>query len=270
MIKFSVLLSVYIRERPEFLEKSLQSIWDDQTLKPNEIVLIKDGVLTKELDKTINEFSKNKPVKVISLHKNMGLGLALREGLKHCSFEYVARMDADDVAYPKRFEKQIYFLIENPKVDIVGSYITEFIDSIDNIKSIRKVPIGHKEIVKNLKLRCPLNHPTVIFRKTSVIKSGNYKSFFLKEDIYLWLRLYSNNYQFSNLPESLLYFRISTETFKRRGGYKYAKSEFQIFLYRYKIGLINFFQLIWYLMLTIPVRVAPSFLREIVYKNILR
>jgi|SaaInlStandDraft_1057018.scaffolds.fasta_scaffold02331_7 glycosyltransferase involved in cell wall biosynthesis len=266
MKNFSVLISVYIKEKPEFLKKSLQSIWDDQILKPNEIVLIKDGILTKELDDTINDFSKNKPVKVITLKQNIGLGLALQEGVKNCSYEYIARMDSDDIAYPERFKKQMSFLVNNPHIDILGSYIGEFIDSIDNINSVRKVPLEHSEIIKNLRGRCPLNHPTVIIRKSALMKAGNYKPFFLKEDIYLWLRLYSYDFQFANLPECLLYFRLSKDTFKRRGGYKYAQSEFKIFLYRYKIGLINVFQLIFYLTLTLPVRLVPSFLRVFIYK----
>ena len=109
-MKFSVLISVYNKERPDFLEKSLKSIWDEQTLKPNEIVLVKDGVLTKELDEIINKFSIDSPLKIIPLSKNMGLGFALNEGLKYCSYEYVARMDSDDIAKPKRFEKQLMIL----------------------------------------------------------------------------------------------------------------------------------------------------------------
>ena len=270
MKKFSVLMSIYIKDKPEYLEKALCSIWDNQILKPNEIILVKDGLLTKELDCLIQKFSKKKPVKVITLKKNLGLGLALQNGVEHCSYEYIARMDSDDIAYPERFKKQISFLTNNTHIDILGSYISEFNGSIHNIKSVRKVPKNHSEIIKNLRARCPLNHPTVVLRKSALIKAGNYKPFYLKEDIFLWLRLYACNFKFENLTECLLYFRTSTDTYKRRGGYKYAQSELKIFLYRYRIGLINPFQLIFYLSLTLPVRLAPSFLRIFVYKFFLR
>ena len=270
MTKFSVLISVYIKETPLFLKEALKSIWDDQTLKPNEIVIVKDGKLNEELEQVLDEFSNKAPTTFVSLDKNLGLGLALREGIKHCSFDYVARMDSDDIAYPYRFEKQINYLEKKPEISILGSYIDEFINYIDNVKSVRKVPEKHQDIIKMLKGRCPLSHPSVIFKKEAVINSGNYQPFLLKEDIYLWLRMYSNNYIFANIPESLLYFRITKDTYKRRGGYKYAKSEFRILFYRYSIGLINFFELIKFILLTIPVRLVPSFMRNFIYTKLLR
>jgi len=269
-MKFSVLISVYKKENPKFLKEALKSIWDDQILKPNQIIIVKDGPLTQELNEVLELFSVSSPTKFVELEFNVGLGLALQEGVKHCSFEYIARMDTDDIAYPERFNKQMSFLFKNPNVSVLGTFIDEFINTIDNVKSVRRVPEKHQDIIKKLKGRCPLSHPTVVFKKEAVINSGNYKPFFLKEDIFLWLRLYSNNYIFANIPESLLYFRISDDTYKRRGGYKYAKSEFKILFYRYKIGLINFFELLKFILLTIPVRLAPSFIRVFIYTKLLR
>ena len=270
VMEFSVLLSVYGKEKPEFLEVALQSIWDDQLLKPNEIVIVKDGALTIGLENVLEKFSRKAPTKFVVLSANVGLGLALREGVKQCSFEWIARMDTDDVAHPARFLKQITFLRKNPNIAILSSWIDEFIGTKENIVSTRKVPSDHQSCIKMLKYGCPLNHPSVVFKKKAVINAGNYKSFFLKEDAYLWLRLYAKNYKFANVNESLLYFRVSEEMYKRRGGYKYAKSEVKILFYRYKIGLISFLEFMLYVGLTVPVRLAPSKIRLFIYTKILR
>ena len=269
-IKFSVLIPVYFKENPDYFRLALQSIWHDQTLKPNEVVIVADGPLTKELDHVIKEFSKIATVKVVALKNNVGIGKALNEGVTKCSYDYIARMDSDDIAFPIRFEKQISYLEEHPEIGILSSWIDEFIDDADNVVSTRKIPENHIEIIKNLKGRCPINHPTVVFKKSAVISSGNYLTYFLKEDIYLWLRLYANKIIFANINESLLAFRITKDTYKRRGGFKYAKSEFNIFKFRYKIGLINRFQLVYYLAITIPIRLAPALIRSFIYSKLLR
>jgi len=269
-MKFSVLMPVYNKENPDYFRVALDSIWHDQTLKPDEIVIVKDGPLTDALDLVLNEFSKIAPVKIVALKQNVGIGKALSGGVLQCSYEYIARMDSDDVAFPDRFEKQMSYLKEHPEVGILSSWIDEFIDDVSNVVSTRKVPGKHDEIVGNLKSRCPINHPTVVFKKEAVIRSGNYKPYFLKEDIYLWLRLFSNNVIFANVNESLLFFRISTDTYKRRGGRKYAQSELNILRYRYKIDLINAFEFLFYTVIIIPIRLAPSSVRAFIYTKLLR
>ena len=269
-MKFSVLMPVYNMENSLFFREALHSIWQDQTLKPDEIVIVKDGPLTKELDFVLKEFSKIAPVKIIALKNNVGIGKALNEGVAQCSYDYIARMDSDDIAFPYRFEKQITYLKQHPEIGVLSSWIDEFIDTKDNVISTRKVPEKHVEIIKKLKGRCPINHPTVVFKKEAVIASGNYQPFFLKEDAYLWLRLYNNNVVFANINESLLFFRITKEMYRRRGGLKYAVSEYKILRYRHSIGFINFFELIYFLTLTIPIRLAPAFIRAFIYSKLLR
>lgn len=269
-MKFSVLMPVYKKENPFFLTQALQSIWDNQTLKPNEIVIIKDGPLTNELEIVLSNYAKIAPTKIIALKENVGIGKALNIGVNECSFNYIARMDSDDIAFPDRFKKQINFLEKNPNLGILSAFIDEFIGTKDNIISTRKVPINHQEIIKNLKGRCPLNHPAVVFKKEAVLAAGNYKPFFLKEDAYLWLRLYEKKTVFANINESLLYFRITKDTYRRRGGFKYAISEYKILKYRYTIGFINIFELSYYLLLTIPIRLAPPLVRAFIYNRFLR
>lgn len=269
-MKFSVLMPVYGKENPFFLTQALQSIWDNQTLKPNEIVIIKDGPLTNELEIILSNFAKIAPTKIKALKENVGIGKALNIGVNECSFDYIARMDSDDIAFPDRFYKQINFLEQHPKIGIVSSFIDEFINTKDNIISTRKVPLSHEQIIENLKGRCPLNHPAVVFKKEAVLAAGNYQPFFLKEDIYLWLRLFENKTIFANINESLLYFRITKETYKRRGGLQYAISEFKILKYRFDIGLINIFQLFYFIFLSVPIRLAPAFIRSFIYSRFLR
>ena len=185
MLKFSVLLSLYIKENAEYFKSSLESIFC-QTLLPNEVILVKDGPITEELEKIIADFKKRyKILKVIPLEKNIGLGLALNEGLKHCSYDIVARMDTDDIAKKDRFDKQIDIFRNNPEIDLVSAWIDEFTDDISNINSTRKLPENHKDILSFGKSRNPVNHPVVMFRKNKVMEAGSYKDFYLLEDYYL-------------------------------------------------------------------------------------
>lgn len=179
-------MSLYYKERPDYLRQSLDSVFN-QTLPPDEVVMVEDGPLTDELYHVLDEYETKYPqFKRIPLAVNGGLGKALNEGLKHCSNELVARMDTDDICFPERFEKQIQFMTINPKTDISSGWIAEFQDDISNIKSIKKVPQSHEEVARYIKSRNPLNHPCVIFRKKAVERANGYQHFPLFEDWYLW------------------------------------------------------------------------------------
>lgn len=229
-LRFSVLISVYYKEVPEYLNLALKSITDDQILKPNQIVLVKDGPLTKELDKVIKKYIKkyNKLFKIISLEKNYGLGKALNIGLENCDYELVARMDGDDISKPERFQEQIEVFKNNNELDMIGSWIDEFEVKNQNIKirSIRSVPEKNQDIHKKLRSVCIFNHPTVMYKKSKIIEAGSYSQEFILEDYYLWIRLALNNCKFYNIQKSLLFFRITLDTSKRRGGIKLLKNDF--------------------------------------------
>jgi len=240
---FSVLLSVYAKERPDYLYLSLRSVWDEQKVKPNEITLVKDGPLTIELEKVIVEFSKTCNVlNIIVLKDIMGLSYALNIGLMHCRFEYVARMDTDDICSNDRFEKQLLFFKNNPEVDIVGSFAKR-IDEIGNITKTLKVPISNREIQK-LIWTCPLIHSSVMFKKNKILDIGNYNpdSGHRQDDYELWFRCAAGGLKFANIPEYLLLYRFSNETLKRNNlktgwnqfkvGYKWCK--------KLKLGLIAY------------------------------
>lgn len=267
---FSVLLSVYRKEQPAYLRQSLDSIFT-QTLLPDEVVLVKDGPLTDTLDEVVEEYCrKYSVIKVVPLSENQGLGRALNEGLKHCSYDLVARMDTDDVAKPERFEKQIAVFCAHPEVDVVGAWIDEFEGNIGNVISVRKLPEIHEEIVRFARKRNPINHPVVMFRKSSVEAVGGYQHFPLFEDYYLWVRMLIDGAQFYNIPESLLYFRFSSDMFKRRGGRKYAKDEYRFQYMLWKQGFIRFTCFIQNVCLRFIVRIIPNKLRRFLYKKALR
>ena len=267
---FSVLLSIYYKERPDFLRQSLDSLFS-QTLLPTEVVLVKDGPLTKTLDIIIEEYSKRYlQLKIVSLSVNQGLGKALNEGLKYCSYDLVARMDTDDIAKPNRFEKQLKVFNNHPDIDIVSSWIDEFEGDTNHILSIRKLPEYHKEIYKFAKKRNPINHPAVMFRKSSVLAAGGYKHFPLFEDYYLWVRMLMNGAKFYNIQESLLYFRSSSDMFKRRGGINYALMELKFEQELLRIKFIDKSIFIKNILIRFISRLIPNKLRTIIYIFLLR
>ena len=272
--RFSVLISVYYKEIPRYLDRALQSITDDQILKPNEIVLIKDGPLTKELDEVIGKFKKKYPnlFKIVTLEKNYGLGKALNIGLENCTCELVARMDGDDISKPERFKKQIEIFQKNPKLDIVGSWIDEFIERDEEIivRSIRKVPETSEEIYQKLKSICAFNHPTVMYRKSKIIEVGSYLQEFVLEDYYLWIRLAMSGANMYNLQESLLKFRITEGTSKRRGGLKLLKSDIKFQNKIFKMGFLNKIEVVKNIVIYGVYRILPNEIREYVQRKMIR
>jgi len=267
---FSVLMSLYYKERSEYLRQSLDSVFN-QSVSPGEVVLVEDGPLTPELNALVEEFAAvHNGLNVVLLSKNGGLGNALNEGLKHCSYELVARMDTDDIAAIDRFEKQVSFMSNNPDIDICGSWLQEFEGDISNKKAIKKVPVTHEEISEYIKSRNPLNHPSVMFRKKAVIDAGGYKPFPLFEDYYLWARMMVNGCKFANIPECLVNFRVSTDMYKRRGGFKYAKDSAKFQWTLHKLGIISAASAIKASILRGIIYLLPNHLRALIYSKLLR
>ena len=267
---FSVLMAVYKKEQPLFFKEALRSVFE-QSLIPNEVVLVKDGPLTEELEQIIVDFSsKNEQLKVITLEKNQGLGEALRIGLNACSFDLVARMDSDDICKPYRFEKQIAFLKEHKEITIVGSWIEEFSDCKEEIEAIRELPQEAKKLKIFMKWRNPFNHMTVMFRKKDILAVGGYQPFYLLEDYYLWNRLANANYYFANIGESLLWARGGYTMLERRGGWKYVVSESKLLKFMYRSGRINIVEFGANLMMKSIIRLIGKHLRHTIYTFFLR
>lgn len=228
---FSVLMSVYCKESSIFLDESFESIWINQSLKPTEIVLVIDGPIGSDLNECIYKWKKiiDSKLKVIPLMENVGLGNALNEGLKYCSYEWVFRMDTDDICTPDRFAKQINFIQANPDIVLFGGQIIEFSFDILDAEKVKAVPKSHKEIKNFCKLRSPFNHVSVAFKKSIVEKVGGYQHHYLMEDYNLWLRIIGNGYKVANLPDILLYVRVGNGMYAKRKGFEYIKSEKKLF-----------------------------------------
>lgn len=268
---FSVLISIYKNEKVEYFNEAILSVMN-QTIIPNEIVIVKDGPLYKELDEEIDKWKNryNRIFKIISLKKNVGLGEALRIGMEHCSFNIIARMDSDDISEKCRFEKQLYIL-DKYNFDLVGSYIDEFKSDINEEKLIKYVPKSNEEIYEYAKKRCPLNHPTVMFKKEAINDVGGYKSWHFNEDYYLWIRMIVNGKRMCNIPEVLVHMRVSDSTYERRGGIKYFKSEVRLQKKLKELGYINSFQMLRNIIIRMIVQILiPNKLRKFIYKKIFR
>ena len=270
--KFSVLMSVYKNDKPKDLRDAVESIYTSQHIKPNEIILIVDGPIPDCLRVQVVQLEQEiECLKVRWLKENQGLGNALRIGVELCSNEIIARMDSDDLSLPDRFKSQMAFLQENPQVDIVGGQIEEFINMPNNIVAERKVPIQHFDLVVYMRKRCPFNHMTVMFRKSTVMKAGNYMPWHFNEDYYLWIRLFMNGATFANLPSTMVKVRVGTEMYARRGGAKYFKSEKALQEYMYRQGVIKLPQYIFNVIVRFVIQVAmPNSVRKFVFQKIFR
>jgi len=265
---FSVVMSVYCKENPDFLQKSLNSIIN-QTLEPDEIVLVKDGQLTKELDEVIIGFKNKYPnvFTVVALSQNKGLANALNQGMKVVRNPIVARMDSDDICFENRFEVQINHLINN-NLDIAGGQIIEFSKSIEDIVSIRNVPCSHQEIVKFLKFRSPFSHPTIVFRKEVFETLNGYDVNIFPEDYDFFVRAYLAGFRFGNVQEDVMYFRLGenlSEAIKRRWGMKYASNEFRLYNKFLKLGFFNYIDYLKVIFFKIPLRIMPFKLYSYIY-----
>ncbi len=267
---FSVLMSVYAGTCAADLHVCLLSI-KEQTLSPDEIILIKDGPVDSALDKCIAAFTKFLPIRTHAYPVNRGLGIALRDGLLICKNELVARVDSDDRCLPDRFSQQISFMINNPEISAVGGFMRELYESRGQIISaVRQVPVDPKTIISSAKKRNPINHPTVMFRKKVVIDCGNYQNCPYFEDYFLWARLLESGCNLANLPVVLVETEIDSAYFERRGGINYIFDEVRLARKLYSIGFFSLIGIVWFLLIRLPVRLTPYTLRSSLYRYLLR
>lgn len=238
-MSFTILMSLYFKEDPKFLNECFDSIWMKQTVKPAEIVLVIDGPIGTELQECVDSWKGRigSNLKIIALPKNVGLGMALNEGLKHCSNNWVFRMDTDDICTPDRFSKQVAFIKENPDVVLFGGQILEFDKDPQKANVLKSVPILHEDIVKFAQKRSPFNHMTVAYKKSVIDKVGGYQHHLYMEDYNLWLRVIGAGYKVGNHPNVLLYARVGNGMHARRKGLEYIKSEKQLLDLKKKLKL---------------------------------
>ena len=262
---FSVLLSLYHKEKPQFLRECLESL-KNQTLSATEIIMVFDGAISSELEEVVRQFITILPIKIIRLPQNVGLGKALNEGLKYCSYNWVFRMDTDDICLPERFAKQLAFISEFPKVVLFSAHIAEFIEDKALISTYRKVPIGNKNIKKYALSRSPFNHMVVAFRKDIIEEVGGYQHHLFLEDYNLWLRVIAKDYEVGNIDEVLLLARTGDGMLSRRRGRQYIKGEWKLFKLKKKLKLQGIFLgFLTFLLRVIP-RMLPTMALKMIYK----
>lgn len=271
MEKYSVLMSVYFRENPLVMEETLKSIFK-QTVLCDELVLVEDGPLTDGLNELIDKYQKKYPdiIKVVKLEKNMGLGPALKEGILNCSNELIARFDSDDISVSDRCEKQLIEFSKDKDLGMVGSNHIEFIDNIDNIVAYKNLPSSDSDIKKYAKRRNPFSHSAIMYKKSIVLKAGNYREYYYLEDYDLWVRMINVGCKCLNINECLSYVRVSKDLYKRRGGMKYLKSVLKFKKELYKSGFYSFKDYAISSISHTIVCLMPGTLRQFVYKKLLR
>lgn len=268
-MRLSVLMAVYAGDTPLHLEQALESLLR-QTVSADEVVLVEDGPIGDALRQVVERYREKLPLVLVKLRTNQGLGQALRAGLLQCKGELVARMDADDICTPMRLEKQLKFLAEHNDVDVVGGAIAEFLDDSAIIYAVRRPPQGGKELAAFARLRNPLNHMTVMYRKEKVLRAGSYQAPPPFEDYHLWVRMLMDGCNLCNLDDVLVLVRCGNGMQSRRGGIRYALREVAFVRTMRRMQFISPIQCAIYLLLHIPLRAVPGILRGTVYRMILR
>lgn len=264
--KYSVLMSLYKKENPEYLRIAIDSMLN-QTVAPDEIVLVEDGPLTDDLYAVLDEYPMLHRVKN---EINLGLGLALNVGLKECRNELVARMDTDDCSKPERCEKQLQRFLEKPYLAVVGSHIDEFIGDISNVVSQRIVPTTSEEIYKFAKKRSAFNHPAVMYSKTAVLENNGYADLKRNQDVDLFGRMLFNGNKAENIDEALLWFRSSDKLAKRRKSWQNTWSYIATIRKFWKMGYSSFADYAIVGIAQTGMYLMPIKLQNYIYKNFLR
>lgn len=269
--KYSVLMSVYHKENPDFLKLSIESMLS-QTIQPDQIVIVKDGPLNIDLNNIIDTYFTKNPnlFTIVNLEKNLGLGPALNEGLKKCRNELVARMDTDDISLENRCEVQLEEFKKNNNLSIVGAMINEFYDDPTNIVSSRAVPTNHEDILKFSRRRSPFNHPTVMYRKSSVLGCGGYHDVKRKEDIELFGRMLNEGCISMNIDNALLLFRSNEDNLKRRKSWDNCKSYIAVIYDFWKKDYSGTNDLIFVIIAQLVMFLSPVWLLKIISDSLLR
>lgn len=264
----SAVVPVYKEDEPSHFAESLDSITKKQTRSPSEVVIVADGPLTPEL----NEFLDDRnDVTTIRLEQNRGAGAARAAGVKNATNNLIAFQDSDDLSVSERFERQIRYFRDHPKIDALGGYIAEFEVNPDQPHAVRKVPTRSSKITRWGKVRSPLNQTTVMAKRDSMLAAGNYRPDDRMEDYSLWARMLANGMKLANLPDVLAKVRAGeSEMSARRGGVQYAREEIRLQREFYRIGFVSAPLAFLNVAIRVPVRLMPSNVRSFSYQRFLR
>jgi glycosyltransferase involved in cell wall biosynthesis len=262
---FSLLVPVYDGDRPDYLRRALRSAVDDQTVRPAQVIIVRDGPVRDELAQCLNEIQAACPVPVtfVPLPRNSGLGPALDRGLAASRFDVVARMDADDVAMPHRFEVELPLIAG---ADIVGAGLLEFVSDTGDIVGRRVPPTDPGQIQRYARMHDPFNHPTVVYRRSAVQAAGGYGDLPLMEDYALFARMLMAGARAVNVPEPLVYYRVGASAFKRRGGTGLLRSELRLQREFRRLGFTSTAEFVRNVLVRGGYRLIPWRLRRVVYR----
>ena len=272
---FSVAMSVYGRDHADWFDTALDSIVH-QSVHPSEIILVVDGPVPQDIHAVVERYrtlctQQGIDLVVIPLSENQGFGNALRTAVEHCHNELIARMDSDDISLPNRFERQLTFFAQRPDISIVGGNISEFVDDTTNVIGQRRCPQDDTDIKQYMRRRCAMNHVTVMFRKSEVLRAGNYQDWFYNEDYYLWIRMMQAGCSFANLNETLVNVRMNPDSYARRGGIRYYRSERDLQRYMHHVGIIGFGTMASNIALRFIIqRLMPNWMRALVFRKVFR
>ena len=273
MREYSVLMSVYDKESPDWLRQSMESMFG-QTVPPADFVLVCDGPLTEEVDAVISsmKYVHRDILRIVRLPANHGLGYALMAGLSYCRCELVARMDSDDISRPDRCQRQLRIFEKYPDTDIVSGTIEEFREfrgEDTEITGLRTLPEKPGEILRYARLRCPFNHPCVMYRKKAVLAAGSYTDEDYPEDYYLWVRMLMQGSRGRNIRQPLLWMRAGEEMYQRRAGKDYLRKHLHLFRYMYETGFLTLPQYLYVSAVRSASAYLPNSLRQKVYSGFL-
>lgn len=267
MIKpITVLMSIYKNSNPEEFQDAFLSITTKQIYKPAQFVLVIDGPISDTLKQSIEKVKNSFRgiLTIINLEKNQGLAEALNIGLKNCFYDLVARMDADDISVPERLKLQFDFMNSNHQITALGGQVSGWTQDFNKCLFHKKVPTDYESLYLYAKKRCPINHPTVMYRKSTIIKVGAYPSVF-PEDYLLWVTLLKNNYQICNLPQILVKMRVEN-SIKNRRGMTVVPGEIRTFKTMLELGFISRTEFITALLCRLPFRLLPYPIKLFLYK----
>lgn len=268
MWDYSVLMTVYKKDSPEYFLQSVSSMLN-QTVKTNDYVLVCDGPITDKLElaiKTAFEGHEN-ILNLVRLPQNVGLGQALYEGLPLCKNEWVARMDDDDIAHLDRCEIELRFIEEHPGLSIVGSFVNEFEDDPNNPIRLKEGPTDEAAILKFSKRRNPFNHSTLMIKKDDILKAGNYSTMRTNQDVDTWVRVLNKGYKGANIPQPLVDFRFDKKTYERRKEWKNIKLMIDVWSNFWKQGYCSFADYMYVFCLQIAIFLMPNKLLQWAYNH---
>jgi glycosyltransferase involved in cell wall biosynthesis len=268
-VPFSLLLPTYHADDPDHLARAFQSAVDEQLLKPDEVVVVRDGVVPPRLQATVDLLVEESmvPARVVSLDDNIGLGHALDAGLAACSHEVVARMDADDISLPERFARQVPVVAEG--YDLVGSALLEFHDDEHDIVGLRTPPLTQPEIQRWSRFHDPFNHPTVVYRRSMVEAVGGYRDLPLMEDYWLFARMIEAGARVANIAEPLVKYRVGAGAYARRGGWQLLRSEIELQRQFRAAGFTSRAQYLRNLAVRGGYRLVPEAVRRVAYRTVI-